>query len=491
MTRLVPDALLERVARDPAAPAVHARSATWSRGELLAAADGLACALAGEGLGEGSRIAALLDDDAPAVALVHAARRLGAVHVPLNRRATAAELHDQLTRVSADALLHDKANGELASTSASDGPTTHRIEALLAGAPCGPSPQLRAEIDLDAPATIVFTSGTTGQPKGAILTHDNHRASAHAWAGLLRARPGQRWLACLPLFHVAGLAIITRTTRWGADLHVLDAFDADVVSEAIDDGVTHLSLVPVQLSELLDARDERPPPVSLQAVLLGGGPIPVELLQRARAARFPVLTTYGMTETGSGVASGGADEATRRDPLAGRPLPGVRLRIEPDGAADGGGEILVHGEMVFAGYLDDPGATDVVLRDGWLHTGDMGTIDAEGLLRVLDRREDLIISGGENVYPAEVEAVLAGHPAVAEAVVIGEPNAHWGTVPVAYLVPAAGATPDEAEVRRYCRERLAAYKAPARIEWLERLPRNAFGKVQRRALRQQPSTPGS
>ena len=489
MSRTAPDPLLERVAREPHASALQARSASWTRVELLRAADGLAAALLAEGVGEGDRVAGLLDDDAPAVALIHATRRLGAVHVPLNRRAAPAELRYQLETAGAAIVLADAANIDVARAVAPAGVTVDRVEALLAAAPCGLPAVLRTEVDLGAPATIVFTSGTTGRPKGAVLTHDNHRASAHAWAGLLRPVPGHRWLACLPLFHVAGLAIVTRTTRWGAPLQLLDHYDAQAVSAALDDGVTHLSLVPSQLADLLDRRDGLAPPAHLAAVLLGGGPIPTELLVRARAAGYRVLTTYGMTETGSGIASGGADPATVADPTAGRALPGVELRVVPDGAADGSGQILVRGEMVFSGYLDEPGATEAVLRDGWLHTGDIGTLDADGLLRIADRRGDLIVSGGENVYPAEVEAVLATHAAVREAAVFGVPHERWGSVPVAAVVTAEAVS--DGELEAYCRERLASFKVPARFVRTAALPRNAMGKVQRHRLAELDATVAS
>ena len=482
MSRTAPDPLLERVVREPQAPALRARSATWSRVELRRAADGLAAALLAEGVSEGSRVACLLDDDASAVALIHALRRLGAVHVPLNRRAAPAELRYQLELVSPALLLADRGNLARAHESVPEGLTVERIEALLAATPCGRAPVLRTEIDLAAPATIVFTSGTTGRPKGAVLTHDNHRASAHAWAGLLRPAPGHRWLACLPLFHVAGLAIITRVTRWGAPLDLLDRFDVAAVNDALDDGVTHLSLVPAQLEALLELRAERPGPETLQAILLGGSSIPSSLLDRARAAGYGVLTTYGLTETCSGVVSGGGDPLTLATPRTGKALPGVELRIEPDGAAGEAGEVLVRGEMVFAGYLDDPAATAERLRDGWLHTGDVGTLSDDGRLRILDRRDDLIDSGGENVYPAEVEAVLAQHPAVHEAVVFGVVDERWGAVPAAAVVLDSEATDDE--LAAFCRERLAGYKVPVRFERREDLPRNAFGKVQRYRLRE-------
>ncbi len=483
MSRLVPDPLLERVRQDPTAPALRSPSATWTREELLRAADGLATALAAEGVGQGSRVACLLADDAPAVALIHATRRLGAVHVPLNRRAASAELRAQLERVGVDTLLFDAAHAGQARDGAPEGLAGQRIEALLAGAPCGPPPVLRGEIDLEAAATIVFTSGTSGEPRAAILSYDNHRASAHAWAGFLRPRPGDRWLACLPLFHVAGLAIVTRATRWGAPLDLHPTFDAAAVSDALDDGVSHLSLVPAQLTQLLAVREARPVPGTLRAMLLGGGPIPADLLSGARAAGYPVLTTYGMTETGSGIAAGGADVATLADPLAARPLPGVAVRVEPDGAADGSGEILVRGEMVFSGYAGDDAATAARLQDGWLRTGDIGTLDGDGLLRVLDRRDDLIISGGENVSPVEVESVLRAHPGIADVAVVGLAHERWGAVPAAAIVVAVPPGPGDDELTIHCRARLADYKVPVRFQRLEALPRNALGKVLRRDLR--------
>jgi O-succinylbenzoic acid--CoA ligase len=483
MTRSVPDPLLERVRQSPSAPALRARSATWDRAQLLEAADGLAAALAADGLGEGSRVAVLLDDDAPAVAAVHALRRLGAVHVPLNRRAARTELAGQLRAAGADALLVDGAGHELGAAAAGTALPVHRVEALLAGAPCGPGPALRSAVDPGAVATIVFTSGTSGEPRAALLTHDNQRASAHAWAGLLRARPGQRWLVVLPLFHVAGLAIVTRATRWGASLEVHDRFDPGAVTAALDGGITHVSLVATQLEALLAERLDRPAPATLQAVLLGGGPLPQGLVERARAAAYPLLTTYGLTETGSGVASGGADEQTLAHPGTLRALPGVELRIEPDGTPDGSGEILVRGSMVFAGYLGDEAATAARLRDGWLHTGDVGSLDGDGLLRVLDRRDDLLVSGGENVIPAEVEAVLGSCPGVLDAAVYGVPDPRWGSVPEASVVVAEGGPTDD-ELQRHCRARLAAYKVPRRFERLGELPRNAGGKVLRRQLQQ-------
>jgi o-succinylbenzoate---CoA ligase len=473
-----------RAARRPHEPAIRSDPVRWSRRQLLEAVDSLARGLASEGTGAGDRVATLLADDVAAVVLIEAVRRLGGVLVPLNRRAAATELRHQLERVGPRLLVHDEERTSLADACVPADLRRRRVEALPATAPMADTPALRDEIDLDAPAAIVFTSGTSGRPKGAVLTHGNLAASAHAWSALLRPRASDRWLACLPLYHVAGLAVVTRALRWGVELEMQAGFEPAAVDRALGAGVSHVSLVAVQLAALLDATAGRPAPASLRAVLLGGGPIPVDLLERARDRGYPVLTTYGMTETGSGIAVGGTDAATQRRHTAARALPGVRLAIEPDGSADGSGEILVRGEMVFAGYVDDPVASAERLRDGWLHTGDVGTLDAAGLLRVSGRRDELIISGGENVAPAAVEAVLLTHPAVAEAAVAGIPDVRWGAVPAAAVVLHPGMAVSDDELFRHCRAHLASFEVPAHIVRLDTLPRNDAGKVVRAHLRE-------
>jgi O-succinylbenzoic acid--CoA ligase len=249
-------------------------------------------------------------------------------------------------------------------------------------------------------------------------------------------------------------------------------------------GVSHLSLVPTQLEQVLAAWAGRPVPETLRAILLGGAPIPGPTLVRAREAGLPVLTTFGLTETSSGVAVGGAEEATLADPAALRPLQGVNVRVVDPDPAGGVGQIEVQGPMVFEGYVGDAAASADRLADDWLRTGDLGTLDGDGLLRIADRREDLVISGGENVYPAEVEAVLREHPAIIDAAVVGQPDATWGSVPVAVVVVGPGVPVGDAELERHCRERLAAYKVPVRFHRLPRLPRNEAGKVLRRELRE-------
>jgi O-succinylbenzoic acid--CoA ligase len=260
-------------------------------------------------------------------------------------------------------------------------------------------------------------------------------------------------------------------------------FDAGEVSEAIEAGISHVSLVPTQLQRLLAERGGRPAPSTLRAILLGGGPLGGDLLAQARGAGLPVLTTYGMTETASGVAVGGPHAVSGDDPTALRPLPGMAIRIAPGGDADDISQILVRGPMVFGGYFADAEATSDRLVDGWLQTGDLGTMDDRGLLRVVDRRDDLIVRGGENVYPAEVEAVLVGHPGVVEAAIVGLPDPTWGAVPMAAIVLVPGAKVSDAALERHCRERLAGYKVPVGFHRVVALPRNESGKIFRRELR--------
>ncbi|MDQ2807743.1 MAG: o-succinylbenzoate--CoA ligase, partial [Chloroflexota bacterium] len=342
-------------------------------------------------------------------------------------------------------------------------------------------------IDLDALQAILYTSGTTGQPKGAMLTYGNAWWSAVGSALNLGTHRDDRWLVCLPLFHVGGLSILWRSVIYGVPAIIHDGFDAVAVNAAIDaEGVTVVSLVSVMLARMLDARGGRPYPATLRAVLVGGGPVPQPLLERCAALGVPVVQTYGLTETASQAATLAPADALRKLGSAGKPLLPTQIRIAgPDGDAAAGivGEILVQGPTVTPGYWGRPDATDRALRDGWLHTGDLGYRDSEGYLYVVDRRDDLIISGGENVYPAEVEAVLGAHPAVREAGVVGAPDTRWGQVAHAAVVLRSGQAATADELRAWCRSQLAGYKVPAVILFMDELPRNAAGKLLRRALR--------
>ncbi len=411
--------------------------------------------------------------------------------LPLNRRLSALELVHQLRDSGARLLVHDAAPAAEAAAEALPGLETlvlpkGRSPADLASACDGPARERDACLDLENPLALLYTSGTTGEPKGALLSHGSFLASAAASAELLGTGEDERWLACMPLFHVGGLSILLRSVLAGSAAIVHERFDAGAVVQALDEqAVTVVSLVPVMLRRLLERRGRRPPPVGLRCILLGGSAAPPGLLEQARELGYPVAPTYGLTEACSQVATllpGSAGLAAAG--LA--PLRGLALRIVDDAGrslpAGEAGEICVRGPVVMRGYLGRPDATAAALREGWLHTGDAGLLDEQGALHVLDRRDDLIVSGGENVYPAEVEAVLLDHPAVGEAGVTGLADAEFGARPVAWLVARDGARIEEEELREHCRARLAAYKVPLRFHIVDSLPRNAAGKLLRRAL---------
>jgi len=301
----------------------------------------------------------------------------------------------------------------------------------------------------------MHTSGTTAAPKPVVLTAGNFLASALGSAVALGLDPAERWLCPMPLTHVGGLSIPIRSAIYATTVVLHGRFDTEaVLNELMDPGrrITLVSLVPTMLARLLDAGLERPP--TLRWVLLGGGPIPPGLLSRAENAGVSVAPTYGMTEACSQIAT------------FGWALAGVEIQTSS-------GEIKVRGPIV------SPGA---VSADGWLHTGDLGRFDERGQLVIVGRKSDTIVTGGENVAPAEVEAVLLEHPAVADAAVHPRPDPEWGEAVVATVVLRDGlqATPDE--LKAHCAARLAGFKVPKAVSFTEGLPRTQSGKLLRRQL---------
>jgi len=527
-----PDWLRQRAQLSPGRLALLADDARFTYAELDALVDVAAQRLMTEGVCSGDLIALLAPNSAAYPIAAHAVARAGAVLLPLNTRLTLPELAWQVKDARAHRLLFDEAHVDTArglrrevrplqlvaldSMSAVNSPSPRKERGpggevapsarpevhpepgrrVLVGRANAPSAEPR--FDLAALHSVVYTSGTTGRPKGAMLTYGNHLWSAIASALNLGLQPDDRWLACLPLFHVGGLSILLRSVIYGTTAIVHPGFDAARVNAAIDnEGVTVVSVVANMLQRLLDQRGERPYPATLRCVLLGGGPAPQPLLRRCAALGVPVMQTYGLTETASQIATLAPGDALRKLGSAGKPLFGSKLRIVADDGAECApgvaGEIIVRGPTVTPGYLNRPEETAAVIRDGWLHTGDLGHLDSEGYLYVLDRRDDLIVSGGENVYPAEIEAVLQSHADVLEAGVYGVDDARWGKAPAAVVVLRPGAPPDADALTAFCRERLAAYKTPSRIDFVDALPRNAAGKLLRRDMSHAyaPSEPAS
>ncbi len=478
MGQIMPEWLRQRAHLTPGRLALVTTSERLTFAELNEAVDRRAGSLRRLGVQPGHRVALLLRNGRPFVELVHAVTRVGATLVPLNTRLTPDELAYQIANCQPSVLLHD-------------GPNAAKVRAIAATRvldvdelPKGVPHDLVRYVDLDQPHTVVYTSGTTGRPKGALLTFGNHWWSAVGSVLNLGLRDDDRWLAILPLFHVGGLAILLRSVIYGITAVVQDGFDAAAANRAIDEhGVTIVSVVATALQRMLEERGGRPYPAYFRCALLGGGPAPRPLLELAAARRVPVVQTYGLTEAASQVATLAPEDALRKLGSAGRPLFPNELRIAaPD--RDGVGEIQVRGPTVTPGYLDAPAR----LEDGWLRTGDLGRLDAEGYLYVVDRRDDLIVSGGENVYPAEVEAALLAHPAVREAAVFGASDATWGQRVVAAIV--ASAPVEDDALLAFLRTHLAGYKLPRRIIRLGALPRNAAGKVLRAELRTRFADPG-
>lgn len=479
-------ALLSRAARSPDAPAIEFDDCVCTFAGLADdASRGAGYVLAHSTPGP-APIALLLPGDARFVAWFMAVALAGRVVLPLNTRLTAAELAQQLSDAQVTTMIcaaGDSRTDDLVA----------RVPGLTAVRAQDPAtlPAARGRspgegVAAGSTLAVLFTSGTSGRAKGACLSWSAFEASAVAAAERLGPAVTRRWLACMPLFHVGGLSIVVRSLLFGGPIRLQSRFDAAAVSDALDSGdIAGVSLVPTMLSRLLDYRAGRAASPGLEVLLLGGAAAPPGLVERSLVAGYPVCLTYGLTEATSQVA-------TARPPASGSCSPSpllalqgtdIRIVVEDRIAAVGeAGEILVRGPTVMIGYLNDPAATARTLRDGWLYTGDVGYLDADGGLHVLDRRDDLVVTGGENVYPAEVEAVLLEYPSVSEAGVTGVADADLGASVAAWVVASAGSSIDIAALAEHCRNRLAGFKRPREIRVVDSLPRTAAGKLQRRKL---------
>ncbi|UOQ50644.1 o-succinylbenzoate--CoA ligase [Gracilibacillus caseinilyticus] len=346
---------------------------------------------------------------------------------------------------------------------------------------------LASMIDMDSVCSMMFTSGTTGRAKAVMQSFQNHWSSAVASALNLGLMPTDKWLICLPLFHISGLSTLFKSVIYGMPVYLMERFEEDKVHHAImEKQVTIISVVAVTCERLLQRLGEANYPTSFRCMLLGGGPAPKSLLEKAKQRHVPIVQSYGMTETSSQIITLNAADALRKLGSAGKPLFTSSLQIIKDNRealSNEVGEIVVKGPMVTNGYYQRVEANQKAFRDGWLYTGDLGYLDEEGFLFVVDRRSDLIISGGENIYPAEIEDVLLSCDGVLEAGVTGMKDEKWGQVPVAFVVCDSEQITSE-HILAYCQERLAAFKVPKRLMFCSQLPRNATGKLQRYKLKE-------
>jgi O-succinylbenzoic acid--CoA ligase len=435
--------LAQRSQSCPDRTALTADGGEVTYAELEAEATWVARRLAAQGVRRDSTVALSMHPSRELIVLVHALMKVGAVLLPLGPRLTEAERAEVVAVEEPTLDLRDP--GEL---------TQSEADLPLLG-----------EHDMNDVACRVLTSGSTGTPRPVSLTYGNFLWSAVGSGFNIGVQPQDHWLCCLPLSHISGLSIAMRSVIYGTTAVLQDGFEVDRVAASLqEDGVTVLSLVTTTLTRLLEAGADLSGP---RAILVGGGPVPEEPLEEAIGRGATVVQTYGLTEACSQVTTLAPADAQRKLGSAGRPLLTTHLRILD-------GEILVQGPTVAPGCAD---------ADGWLHTGDLGRIDEEGFLYVEDRIDDLIVSGGENVVPAEVEKVLMRHPEVADAAVIGREDPEWQQAVTAVVVLESGseATPDE--LRRHCAGALADFKVPKRVELAAALPRTPSGKLMRRALR--------
>jgi O-succinylbenzoic acid--CoA ligase len=494
--------LADRAAVTPDAAALidANRDERWSVADLDSAVGRTAGRLATLGVRPGDRLGSLLPTCPAAVRVIHAAVRLGATLVPLGPRLTPDELAVRIARADVTTLVCDattEAEAVAAVDAASgdggandvpvpvvsvDDADAGRVTALDAHSPESVVPHDWA---LDSTLLVPFTSGTTGRPKGVRLTLRNVLASAVASVFRLGLRRDETWHVALPLHHVGGLTPVLRMPLYGMTVVLRDSFDAGVVAADLERyDVTATSLVPTTLSRLLDATDGDVSP-ALRTVLLGGAPATGTLLDRCIERSVPVFPTYGMTETASQIATATPGEAASHPGTVGRSLFWTDLSVRDDGGTERPpgetGELVVSGPTVSPGYLDAE-ATAAAFDDDGLRTGDVGYRE-DGLFWVVGRTDDLIVTGGENVAPAEVADALRDHPDVADAAVVGVPDAEWGERVAALVVPRAGTDPTASALDDHCRARLAGYKVPRTIGFGDELPRTASGTVDRAAVR--------
>lgn len=456
--------LFDRV--EPARPAVLFEDAALDHGAFAALAETWARRLAGMGIARGDRVALLALNRPDYPALVFACARLGAVLVPMNWRLAAGEHAHILEDSGAKLLLVER---ELA------GPRAPRV-AVLDASPWPEAAYARADDDA-APVLIVYTSGTTGRPKGAVLDQAALVANArNSWA-MHDMRATDRVLTVLPMFHVGGLNIQTLPALLcGAQVVVHRRFDAGATLRAIArEKPTLTLLVPATIQALRAHPDWEAADLScLRAVGTGSSIVPIDLIRAIHTRGVPVLNVYGSTETSPIASFTTPADARRKEGSVGRAAPSCEVRIVD-------GEIQVRGPNVTKAYWNAPDATKAAFDGDWFKTGDMGHWDADGYLWVDERKNDMIISGGENVYPAEVEAVLTALPGIAESAVVARPDPKWGEVPVAFVVLAPGAVFAKPDLDGA----LARFKHPKAYFVVDRLPRNAMGKIVRYELRAQ------
>ena len=470
---------------------------------MLDQASALAAGLAARGVGAGDVVGLLSYNSIEFLTTVFAANYLGAVAMPINWRLAAEEVRFILDHSRARALVCDDALVGLATAAAGrlEGDDLVRVcvtgEApegwerfgdLLTGAPAVP----RAAVAGDDTHRLMYTSGTTGRPKGVMLTHANLAWKNYAHVAEMGFTSDDVGLACGPLYHVGARDLgTTAMIAVGATTVIHRAVDAAAVVDEIErSGVTAMWAAPAMVRAILDVPGiERRDLSSVEVIIAGGEKMPIPTIERIRST-FPsawFADAYGLTETVSGDTFLDRDSTVTKLGSVGRPCQYLELDIwDESGAslpAGERGEVVLRGPKVFKGYWRDPEATAKAFAGGWFHTGDIGVRDDDGFVYIVDRLKDMIVSGGENIASSEVERAIYEHASVVEAAVVGRPDERWGEVPVAFVVVSPGASTTPGELVEHCRGLLGKYKVPKDVVLVEALPRNPSGKVLKRELR--------
>lgn len=478
----MPNLLLKRAFLTPDRPAIRFKDREFTFKELYDLAWDRAGRLTESGVKPDQFIGVLLRNHIDTVVILLALQLLGVKAVILNNRLTSEELSWQLkdsgsTILITEDIFHEKVK---------------EIPAIicltkeeLKSAPFK-SPEIKEEVSLTDVCTVMYTSGTTGHPKGVLQTYGNHWWSAVGSALNLGLREDDCWLCSVPLFHISGYSILMRSLVYGMKIVLHESFyEKQTIQDIHAEKVTIMSVVTTTLTRLVKELNEDALPSYFRCMLLGGGPAPLPLLEKCVDKVIPVFQSYGMTETASQIVTLSPEYSITKLGSAGKTLFPSQLKIIDDEGntveAFQSGEIAVKGPNVTVGYLNREEETQRKMKNGWFQTGDIGYLDDEGFLYVQDRRSDLIISGGENIYPAEIEGVIMSHSQVIDAGVIGKNDDKWGQVPVAFIVREGIISAEE--VISLCYQKLAKYKVPKEIYFVDQLPRNASKKLLRRVLR--------
>jgi fatty-acyl-CoA synthase len=462
---------IDRIIRDraritPERVAIDEAGRTWTYAELDARSDELA-----HGLARGQRVSTLTGNTGEHVALMFACAKAGAILHPISWRLAPAEVAYQLDDADPAVFLVEDEHRDLADAALSLAAKAAPAQTLEPG-----SNQVHGLSDLD-PLFLIYTSGTTGKPKGALLTHANCFWTNLSFDLATGLRSDDVILQVLPQFHCGGWNVQSILAWWkGAKVVLERGFDAARALELIENRrVTTMMGVPANyLFVAQEPRFAEADLSSLRLAVVGGAPMPEALLDTWSARGVDIVQGYGLTEAAPNVLCLPPEDARRKAGYAGKPYPYVECDLSAEH------ELLVRGPNVFPGYWRNEAASEAAFSDGWLLTGDVAERDDEGNYRIRGRLKDMVVSGGENIYPAEIEAVLHEHPAVADAAVTGAPHERWGEVCIAFVVLSTPASEDE--LREHCIERLARFKVPKEFNVVAELPRNSMGKIVKSSL---------